>query len=499
MSYMVARMEKMKVGNLGGAYRHNERIFKKHSNKDIDVTKSHLNYELTERDRSISYERQIKNYVNENKISNRAIRKDAVLCDEWMITSDKAFFEKLSDEQTRAFFETAKNYFAENYGDENIAYASVHLDETTPHMHMGIVPFQNGKLSSKAMFGKKELKKIQEDLPNYMIKHGFEVERGELNSEKKHKTVAEFKQEIAAKEFEKDLVLQYGAPEYVNHLGEFVSKEDYQEAYKEFQEYLGDFFGEESFSWRETTFEEKLDWVKNHQQEELQKLERSKTPLEDDIRALNEILREKYEELEKIELRASESFSELSEAERYIDALKNRSKALETKLEGLENANLKLVKQNSDLLELKVMSESELAEIKPQKNFLGKERVEMTVEQFQEFKGLVYSNKNLAHHQRIELETLKERMPLKHAKNSFEASLERAKEKSKGESIERLRSENRALKNENSVLRQQNDKMLGKLRELMPDKALKQFVSELKAIQPIVKIVQRVIEKGLGL
>lgn len=105
----------------------------------------------------------------------------------------------------------------------------------------------------------------------------------------------------------------------------------------------------------------------------------------------------------------------------------------------------------------------------------------------------------MAHHQRIELETLKERMPLKHAKNSFEARLERAKEKSKGESIERLRSENRALKNENSVLRQQNDKMLGKLRELMPDKALKHFVSELKAIQPIVKIVKRVMEKGLGL
>ena len=48
-------------------------------------------------------------------------------------------------------------------------------------------------------------------------------------------------------------------------------------------------------------------------------------------------------------------------------------------------------------------------------------------------------------------------------------------------------------------LRQQNDKMLGKLREFMPDKALKNFVSELKAIQPIVKIVKRVIEKGLGL
>ena len=114
MSYMVARMQKMKAGNLGGAYKHNERVFETHSNKDIDPSRSHLNYELTDRDRSVSYERQIKDYVNENKISNRAIRKDAVLCDEWIITSDKSFFEKLSEEETREFFETAKDYFAQN-------------------------------------------------------------------------------------------------------------------------------------------------------------------------------------------------------------------------------------------------------------------------------------------------------------------------------------------------------------------------------------------------
>ena len=33
----------------------------------------------------------------------------------------------------------------------------------------------------------------------------------------------------------------------------------------------------------------------------------------------------------------------------------------------------------------------------------------------------------------------------------------------------------------------------------MPDKALNNFISELKSIKPIVKIVKRVIEKGLGL
>lgn len=194
-------MTKYKSGNLGGAYRHNERIFKQHSNKDIDIERSHLNYELTDRDRSMSYEKQIKNYIDENKISKRAIRKDAVLCDEWIITSDKDFFTKLTPEETKRFFETSKNYFAANYGLENIAYASVHLDENTPHMHMGIVPMKQGKLSSKSIFNREELKKIQDELPKYLSQHGFHLQRGELDSTKKHLSTQEYKdkQEVLQK------------------------------------------------------------------------------------------------------------------------------------------------------------------------------------------------------------------------------------------------------------------------------------------------------------
>ena len=195
MSYAVARMQKMKSGNLGGAYRHNERIFENHSNKDIDSEKTHLNYELTDRDRSIPYDRQIKQYINDNKISKRALRKDAVLCNEWIITSDKAFFENMSSDQIKDFFETAKNFFAERYGNSNIAYAMVHLDESTPHMHLGLVPMQNGKLSSKSLFGSRDqLKEIQEAFPKYLNEHGYNLQRGESDSKKKHLETAEFKE-----------------------------------------------------------------------------------------------------------------------------------------------------------------------------------------------------------------------------------------------------------------------------------------------------------------
>ena len=126
-------------------------------------------------------------------------------------------------------------------------------------MHLGIVPMRDGKLSSKAMFDREELKKIQDELPQYLNEQGFELERGARNSEAKHLTVAEFKQEIAYKEIEQELVLDFGAPEYANNLGELVTKEEYQkEAYEVFQNELGNLFGGELFSWRETTFQEKI-------------------------------------------------------------------------------------------------------------------------------------------------------------------------------------------------------------------------------------------------
>ena len=181
-----------------------------------------------------------------------------------------------------------------------------------------------------------------------MNEHGFELERGELNSEAKHKTVAEFKQEMAGKEIEKQLVLEYGAPEYVNHQEEFVTKEEYQEAYEVFQNELELGLISLIFLGEKRLFKKKIDWVKNHQEEELQQLVNSRKPLEDEIRTLNEVLKEKYEELDKIELRASESLSELSGVEGYINNLEKHSSALESKIGGLENEYLRLAKQMPD-------------------------------------------------------------------------------------------------------------------------------------------------------
>lgn len=185
-------MEKMKSDNLVGIGNHNQRRFSNHSNKDIDVSKCHLNYDIL--DKVKSYKTDIEGYINANKSSKRAVRKDAVLVCEWIITSDSDFFESMSPADTREYFQTAIDFFAERYGSKNLMYAQVHLDERTPHMHLGIVPFdKDNKLTAKTMFDREALQDIQNELPRYMNERGFKVERGRTGSEAKHLTVQEYK------------------------------------------------------------------------------------------------------------------------------------------------------------------------------------------------------------------------------------------------------------------------------------------------------------------
>lgn len=201
MSMVAARMQKMKADNLIGIGNHNQRRTENHSNKDIDVTRSNMNYDLV--NQTEKYKTDIEKFINEKKASKRAVRKDAVLVSEWIITSDTPFFKKLDPGETKRFFEAAKDYFAENYGAENIRYAQVHLDERTPHMHLGIVPFtEDNRLSAKTVFNRAALQKIQDELPKHFQECGFEIERGEEKSERKHLTVKEYKE---VKDKEKEL------------------------------------------------------------------------------------------------------------------------------------------------------------------------------------------------------------------------------------------------------------------------------------------------------
>ena len=190
--YAVATMKKMKAENLSGMLRHDFRETKNHKNKDIDPNKSDQNIELVA-DHKL-HKQDIVDYINKCRRSSRKLRRDAVMVDEWIISSDREFFDTGHSERNEGYFKSALAYFQQKFGSENVMYASVHYDETTPHMHMGIVPMtKDGKLSSKQVFDRNTLRTIQTEFPRYMQEQGYEVVRGSENSQRKKLSVNEYK------------------------------------------------------------------------------------------------------------------------------------------------------------------------------------------------------------------------------------------------------------------------------------------------------------------
>lgn len=61
-------------------------------------------------------------------------------------------------QKIQSSFEYAKEFLEQEYGKDNLLYATVHMDEKTPHMHYGVVPItDDGRLSAKEVVGNKKL------------------------------------------------------------------------------------------------------------------------------------------------------------------------------------------------------------------------------------------------------------------------------------------------------------------------------------------------------
>ena len=122
----------------------------------------------------------------------RKIRSDAILINSFIISSDGEFFKGLRAWEQRAFFEDCARFFMKKYGYENMLSAVVHIDETTPHMHLNFVPINDGRLSSKSLFDKKKLSELQTELWEQVGKK-YGLKRGKENSQATHITAAEHK------------------------------------------------------------------------------------------------------------------------------------------------------------------------------------------------------------------------------------------------------------------------------------------------------------------
>ncbi len=204
MSFAIIRNTKYKRENLKGIYRHNERRNKNYSNDNIDKERTYLNYSL--KSPKYRYDKEFDMMREKYDLKGQIKTVSNIAC-EYIITSDKQFFEKIGEEETKRYFQTAYQFVAEykNLGEQYIMSAKVHMDEETPHMHLIFLPVVHtqdkkgndiDKLACSEFWKEKDsYRQLQNAFHKYMVDHNFQLERGVVVEEsgRKHLDLKEFK------------------------------------------------------------------------------------------------------------------------------------------------------------------------------------------------------------------------------------------------------------------------------------------------------------------
>lgn len=205
MSFAIIINTKYKRENLKGLYRHNERRNKNYSNDNIDKEKSYLNYSL--KSPKYRYDKEFDIMKEKYDLKGQIKTVSNIAC-EYIISSDKQFFDKIGEEETKRYFETAYNFVTEykNLGEQYIMSAKVHMDEETPHMHLIFLPVVHttdkkgnaiDKLACSEFWKEKDsYRRLQDAFYQYMTSHNFKLKRGVPKEEtgREHIDIKEYKE-----------------------------------------------------------------------------------------------------------------------------------------------------------------------------------------------------------------------------------------------------------------------------------------------------------------
>ena len=204
MSYAIVRNEKLTRAEINGKCTHNDRKAKNHTNKDIDPTRTHLNYYIKKNE--FTYTKEFDKYLKENHIEGHLRSNSIVMC-QMIFTSDQGFFDRIGEDETKRYFAECYKFICnyKNLGEKNIIAAAVHLDEGAPHLHLMFVPIvhikdKDGKEVEKICArdfwkGRDSYRKLQDAYFNHVKSKGFDLERGMFieDTGRKHYTIEEYK------------------------------------------------------------------------------------------------------------------------------------------------------------------------------------------------------------------------------------------------------------------------------------------------------------------
>lgn len=296
VGYAVVHMMKIKSGAVGGIQSHNNREHEPKTNPDVDMSRSEDNYDLISCD---NYKRSIKEKLSNLVESSRAVRKDAVVVCNFIVTSDNETMNALGADRQREFFQDSVKWFSDRYGADRVLNATVHMDETTPHLHIGVMPItQDGRLSAKAIFTKTEMKAIQTEFARD-VGEKYGLERGVEGSERTHLSEARFKEKKAL-----EMANEHGAIAQELHVLAEDCKQELSEATRSLE-----------------TVKQELSTVQDRKdalQGEAERLKALNNQTADKVREANEAIKKYSSILLNLQNQLNEAKSELSVVETAI-------------------------------------------------------------------------------------------------------------------------------------------------------------------------------------
>ncbi|MBP5467092.1 MAG: plasmid recombination protein, partial [Clostridia bacterium] len=149
----------------------------------IDTERTHNNYHIVPAP-DTRYMDFINNRIKEVGVK-RKVKDDAVRMATFVIGAKGEYFKDMTPEKERAFFTDCVDFIARQMGKENIISAIIHKDETSPHIHINVVPITpDNRLCAKYYFNGKMSEwqtKVYEE-----VGKKWNLERGKIGSSAKH-------------------------------------------------------------------------------------------------------------------------------------------------------------------------------------------------------------------------------------------------------------------------------------------------------------------------
>jgi 5S rRNA maturation endonuclease (ribonuclease M5) len=192
MPHAIARIAKLKSGNVGASGQHTRRAYQT-PNANPEISNVRFIGQPDSPDLP-----SLETIVRE-RIGDQTIRKNGVLCVEMLLTASPEYFRPddpskagyYEPERLADFQQAVHSWLDKEYGDR-IVRAELHLDESTPHVHAYFVPLdERGKLNCRGIFGGREkLSQFQDSYANALSPLG--LERGIKGSRAKHTTIKQY-------------------------------------------------------------------------------------------------------------------------------------------------------------------------------------------------------------------------------------------------------------------------------------------------------------------